>query len=322
MRILPQDLAERWHLELIRRRTVPGVNTHAFAAAPPPSGKPLGPLGRFWTAHSPVPPERAAKALRSMGQKVFLPVFFAFYAAFFGSMISLGLIKEQPQLPFGYLLLPLVWALSGSLLTFVPRRSFRAFHDRPLSPEEIDTLLEKCGDDLEREFLQLVRDAACQPANAETEAAVVTALGAIQKAMERLPAIDLAPLDTAALRAEASTLMEHARQESDSITAASIERRAQAILHRVTANEQSSLLARRSSALRAEIVAQIQALREGVAALQVNSPDFTGLGELAQAAQRVASEAAGVAEARAELEGAISSDAPGTAAVQTLGARA
>jgi hypothetical protein len=172
------------------------------------------------------------------------------------------------------------------------------------------------------EFLLLVRDAAGQPSAPETEEAVVTALRAIQKAMERLPAIQVSPLDAAALRDEASTLFEAARREPDPITAGSIERRAQAILHRVTANEQSSLLARRSSALRAEIMAQIQALREGVAALQVNSPDFTGLGELAQAAQRVATEAAGLAEARAELETSITSDAPQTQAVATVGAHA
>lgn len=317
MRILPQDLAERWHIDLIRRRTLPGVNAQAFAAVPPPSSKPLGLLGRFWTANSPVPPERAAKALRSMGQKVFLPVFFSFYVLLFGGMLSLGAIKEQPNLPIGYLLLPLMLGLSASLTAFLPRRSFRGLHERPLTPDEVDSLLERCHDDLEREFLQLVRDIAFQPANAETEAAVVSALGAIQKAMERLPVIQVNPLDGDSLRAEASTLFDEARREPDRITAASIERRAQAILHRVAANEQSSLLARRSSALRAEIVAQIQALREGVASLQVNAPDFTGLGELAHAAQRVASEAAGVAEARAELECAITSG--GTEEVAEVG---
>jgi hypothetical protein len=257
-----------------------------------------------------------------MPQKIILPMFFSGYAGLMGGGMTLGFLSQHPSAWPAYLVLAGFLTGSGLLATLVPRASFRSAHERPLSPEEVDELLDKCNDDLEREFLHLVRDVACQPANAETEEAVVTALRAIQKAMERLPAIDLAPLDSVGLREEASTLMEAARRESDSITAASIERRAQAILHRVSANEQSSLLARRSSALRAEIMAQIQALREGVAALQVNSPDFTGLGELAQAAQRVASEAAGVAEARAELEGAISSDAPEPAVIQTVGARA
>jgi hypothetical protein len=317
VRIFPQDLSERWHLDLLRRRTIPGINSHAFAAAQPPSDKPLGWLGRFWTAGFPLPPGRAAKAIRCMPQKIILPTVFSLYLGFMGTAISMGFLKESGNPGAAFVVLPLVWSLAALLLTMAPRSSFRNMHQRAISPEEVDGLLEKCQDDLEREFLHLLHDVTCQPANEETETAVVTAIGAIQKAMERLPAIPVSPLDAADLREQASELLESARLEPDTITASSIERRAQAILHRVAANEQSSLLARRSSALRAEIMAQILALREGVAALQVNSPDFTGLGELAQAAQRVASEAAGVAEARAELEGAISSSTPVAAAVAT-----
>ena len=101
-----------------------------------------------------------------------------------------------------------------------------------------------------------------------------------------------------------------------------MERRARAIEHRVASNERSALLARRSTALREEILAQIEALREGIAALSTHAPDFSGLAYLAQTARQVASEAGELASAREELEDSLAGLPRPAAAEEPVRARA
>jgi hypothetical protein len=59
---------------------------------------------------------------------------------------------------------------------------------------------------------------------------------------------------------------------------------------------------RRAHALRAELTAQMDALREGLTGFHVGMADTTLLTHLAEDARRVAAEASAVAQARAELD--------------------
>jgi hypothetical protein len=197
------------------------------------------------------------------------------------------------------------WALIGTLGVVGQRMLFRKFLLQPLNAEEVDEMLESCTEEIDRASLGLARDAVRQSAPAETEANVRAALGAMEAAIRRLPTVQVSVLDATALRAEAVGLLKQAQIEPDRVTAESIERRARAIEHRVAANEQAALLARRSTALREEIVAQIEALREGVAALSTHDPDYSGLAYLAQTARQVANEAGALASAREELDGTL-----------------
>ena len=101
-------------------------------------------------------------------------------------------------------------------------------------------------------------------------------------------------------------LRTEAMRQPDQVISESLERRADAIMRRTEANERSALGVLRTSALCAEIEAQIDALREGIAALDVSygSADHTtasDLASLSESARRVASEATSTADAHVEL---------------------
>ena len=156
-------------------------------------------------------------------------------------------------------------------------------------------------------FLELVRDAVRQPGSAAAEENVREALGSLAAAIERLPPIEAAPLDTAALREEAQALELQAGTEPDRVTAESLERRARALLYSAQTHEHSALMVRRATALRSEIESQITAMREGLMALHTQALDAAGFAELASSAREVATEAVRLAAAREELAAAVES---------------
>jgi hypothetical protein len=214
-------------------------------------------------------------------------------------------------------LLPLYLGTVG--LTFASigigwaRARFRRLLEAPLSAEEVDRLLEKTPGSMDRRFLELVRDAVRQPGSAAAQENVREALGSLAAAIERLPPIETAPLDTAALREEAQALEAQAGTEPDRVTAESLERRARALLYSAQTHEHSGLMFRRAAALRSEIETQMVAMREGLMALHAQALDAAGFAELASSAREVATEAVRLAAAREELAGAVESRPAGTA---------
>jgi hypothetical protein len=135
------------------------------------------------------------------------------------------------------------------------------------------------------------------------EADIRAAVEALGEAIEKLPRVRVEPFDTAALRLEAAQLQQQALTEPDRVTADSISRRADALERRAEAHEHSALLAKRAAALRAEILAQIETLREGLAGHQLEDGvgPTVAFAELSDTARRVAQEASAAAEARQEL---------------------
>lgn len=187
-----------------------------------------------------------------------------------------------------------------------PRASFQSLYKKPLALGEIEGLLDNANnndDELDRAFLTLVRDAVRQTVPPDVENGLRQAIAALAGAIDKLPAVIAAPLDTQVLRAEAAALRAQADAEPDRVTSESLERRADALVRRADASEHSVLLVRRTTALRAEILAQIEALREGLTTFYTGAAgDVAGLTHLADSARRVAGETASVAQARAELD--------------------
>ena len=321
MQIFPQDLGEKWNALLVRQRAVSAGGVRGPARFF--SDRPMGLLGRLWTRGQVADAERADALARAAAPPLFGVTFLSCYFAFIASLITLG-AGSSHHLPAETIavLMGELWVLGGIIGVTGSRALFRKYHQQPLKSEEVEALLDGCTEEVDRAFLGLVRDATRQSAPPETEANVRAALEGLDAAIGKLPAVQVSVLDAVALRAEAASLLEQSRAEPDRVTAESMERRARAIEHRVASNERSALLARRSTALREEILAQIEALREGIAALSTHAPDFSGLAYLAQTARQVASEAGELASAREELEGSLAGLPRPAAAEEPVRARA
>ncbi len=317
MKLFPQHLRDRQHAEIIRRRTyglrgkgeAQGYN---IGAVPLPEPK-IGTLGRIWAKGSGLSEKQAATGLPA------------------ASMSTLGTVWCAPAIVGGVSLLisaitlakhgnvePLVvsTAVTGALsyLSAVPwaRMAFRWCYKAPLAEGEIDHLLENesTATDLEKAYLRLVRDAVRQTADVgeETEVEIQNAIASLGEAIDRLPAVTVVPVDTAALRKEAETLFADALTNPDRVIGESLERRADALLRRADANDRSRLAVQRTAALRSEIEAQIAALQEGIATLGTgygssDSATSENLQHLSESARRLAAEAVSAASARAELDG-------------------
>lgn len=305
MRIYPQDLGPRWHPLSILARTHSLGLINARTLPEPPAPR-MGRLGRLWSRGAGIQPSEAAAALPAAGSVTVFPlIYFWIWTAILGAIpIGMGLHGALPLAEASGLGAALFGA-GGALGLLLPRRLFRRLHEQPLKVEEIEVLLERSMAESDRAFLSLVRDAIRIPDPAHAPEAgenARTAIRALAEALDRLPAVSTEPMDSDAARAEARQLQEQARAETDRVTAESLERQARAVLHRVEAHERSALLAKRSVTLRAEIDAQIAALREGLAALQTEAPDAAGFAFLADAARQVATEAVQLAAAREELD--------------------
>jgi hypothetical protein len=320
MKLFPQHLRDRQHATLIRRRSygLRGKGDYAgtnIDSIPLPEPK-IGLLGRLWAKGSGLTEKQAATGLPA------------------ASMSTLGTVWCPPSIVGGLGILisaivlgkhgniqPLaVTSAATAILTYLSAVPFAkmAFHwcyKSPLAEGEIEQLLEneQTSTELEQAYLRLVRDAVRQTAEVspETEAEVQAAIHSLGEAIDRLPVVNVTPVDTAALRSEAAALQTEALTNPDRVIGESLERRADAILRRADANDRSGLAVRRTAALRAEIEAQIAALREGIATLgtgygTADNATSENLQHLSESARRLATEAISAASARAELDAVVS----------------
>ena len=302
MRIIPKDLGLAWHVRFLLARDSPEK-----VGAEPPEPR-LGVVGRFCCEGTGMD-ERSAAALVPAAKNALTTSFVPLLPAIPLTFLSSVLLFIPLHTPIA--LLPVYLALIGLSAASIgiswARVRFRRLLEAPLTPEEVDRLLEKTPGPMDRRFLELVRDAVRQPGPAAAEKNVREALGSLAAAIERLPPIEAEPLDTAALREEAHSLERQAAIEPDRVTAESLERRARALLNSAQTHEHSALMFRRAAALRSEIESQMVAMREGLVALHSQSLDTAGLAELAHSAREVATEAVRLADAREELAGALGS---------------
>jgi hypothetical protein len=302
MRIVPKDLGLAWHVRFLLGRDSPNkVGTEA----PEPH---LGVVGRFCSERMGLDEKSAAALVPAAKEAIsywFVPLLPAIPVSILGSVA----LMVPMHAPVGVLpvYLGTVGAAFASIGIGWARSRFRRLLEAPIAAEEVDRLLEKTSGSMERRFLELVRDAVRQPGPAGAEENVREALGSLAAAIERLPPIESAPLDTDALREEARALELQAATEPDRVTAESLERRARALLYSAETHEHSEPMFRRAAALRSEIETQITAMREGLAALHAQALDAGGLAELARSAREVATEAVRLAAAREELATAVES---------------
>ena len=312
MKLYPQDLRDDDHMRLVRKRSISaasgGAQTTGVTAydpnAPLPEPK-LGKLGRLWSRGSGMSDHQAAvgnaAAADWTGGSAWLT---AILGPLLPGMLLAILTKKTGLDP------AIAWASFGAMtagcsaLGFGPfaQLAFRNLH-KPIHATEIEGLIKDTQDELDTAYLRLVRDALLTDVPEKAEADIRAAVAALGEAIERLPSVMTEPVDTAALRAEAAQLEQQALLEPDRVTSDSISRRADALERRAQAHEKSALLSKRAAALRAEIQAQVETLREGLAGHQLEEGvgPTIAFAELSETARRVALEASAAAEARQEL---------------------
>lgn len=313
MNLLPVDLGQRRYGTILAERAhaaMAGSRRGPIGGSPPPKpSRPgqkerLGALGRLWTQGTGLDPDTAR-----IGLEATRPLTTGMMVGLVGGSTGflaptlVGLASSQPTVAvvFGTL-----WFMMASVGLSVPAIQFRRINNRPLSANELDSLMPASADDpLERAYLSLVRDAIRQSIPADAEDEVRAAIRTLGEALDRLPpATSPASLDVPALRDEAAAARAKAVTEPDPVISDSLTRRADALTRSADAADRSQLLMRRSQALREEMAAQTESLRLGLSAFYTGATDVATLSRLADSVRGVASEAGSVAAAREELDGA------------------
>ena len=322
MNIYLQDLGNRRQRALLQWRVASLNRTSEgslIAIRPATPGREAGPhlgwLGRLWARGVDCPPEVASAGLEVMrGQNSGMTWGMAGGSIGFW-MPAIGLAASGQHL-IGALMAGVGVAMNAVGL-WVPGYWLRRVCHPPVSAEEAEALNALGQDDLEKAYLRLVLDAVRQSVAPEAADGVRAALQAVGEAIDQLPAVAVPRASVDTLRAEASQAQEEARAEPDPVVAASHERRAEALERSAAAAQRSQLLMRRASALREEMLAQIESLRLGLAGFETASGDVGSLVSLADAVRTVAEEAVSVADARTELDSSLSGT-PTEEAPQTL----
>jgi hypothetical protein len=306
MNLYPQDLRERLHAEVIRRRSNAGqpVTEDVKEDVTPQ----LGRLGRLWSRGLSLTPKQAAVAMPATATTTqsiaWLTQFLSTFLAGFTTMVlaKKGIISS-PQSWEGLALF--AGAMAYPSFVALPRAALKSLYKKPVSVAEVEYLLSKAQTDLERSYLGLLRHAILQPVPDEAQDDVRTAILSLGEAVDALPLIDPAQTNTKLLREEAAVLQSQSAIETDTIIAESLENQAEATLRRADAADRSVQYTRRIAALRKEIAAQIAAVQEDLSTFNSTSGtviDGLSLSHLAEGAQRVATISVNAANARAELD--------------------
>ncbi|MBC8101244.1 MAG: hypothetical protein H7Z41_01470 [Cytophagales bacterium] len=314
MKIFPQDLRESYHGEVIVLRSNYGgaatSETRALTGAHTQTRKPVGRLGRLWLGKLPFTSDQAEMALPASATATQGIAWLSqIMLTGVGGLVAAMLHKN------GVCTVPEAWALTalaGGVLgypSFVlwPRAALKGLYSRPLSVTEVEGLMPRAQTELERAYLGLVRETILQPVPEIAAADVRVAIQALGQAVDALPLVESAPVDTNALRGEAASLRTQARQEGDRIIADSQENRADALERRADSADRSAQYARRIQALQEEIAAQIAATRQDLSAFCADgggaAVNSASLAHLADTGRRIATVAVSAARARAELDG-------------------
>jgi len=310
MNLYPQDLRTRLHAAVISLRAQDVFDlaarltqTASVTNQPAPH---LGRSGRLWARGAHLTEREAAIGLPAASKSIRAAQWDAPFFAAIPVPFSAIFVVASSTLPHWEMLgsaLALLGIVTSLSVTMAPRRAVRRLYEKPLSLLEIDALLPSARDDVDHTYLTLMRAAVQQTVPPGAEAGLRDALRALGRAADSLPPATVAPRDTDTLRRDATAARACASQEQDEVVAASWERQADALERQAAAWDRASLVTRRAHVLRAEVLAQMEALQAGLADFRTNAaPDTALLSALSDNAQRVADEASNVAQARAELE--------------------
>lgn len=310
MELFPHDLRARHHALLIKRRSY-GVRGSATpqgyeGSLEPAPAAPPGWLGKVWAKGSGLTEAQASRALpnSSMGTQGSLWGFGATASFLFGLPLLIAANKSglDPALAWSAWLAATTgaFALGGGPLA---RWALRSVSDKPLVEGELELLVEKAESELEKSYLALVRDAIRTNLPDPPATEVRKSIAALGEALDSLPEVGPSSVDPEALRAEAEGIETLALAETDRVTSDSQSRRAEALRRRAASAERTALAGKRTAALKAEIAAQMEALREGLAALSADtaSTALADLSDLAESVRRVAAEAVSALDAEAEI---------------------
>lgn len=300
MTLFPQDLGQRWHQALLalrhRGKADPGLPTEGASRKP-------SLLDLSLTHGLPLDEKQRATALGEQRQNAGCAMIVSSVMGLFIAMVPLAGAAEGEVPIYVAAMSSMVIAAAGPALgAWLLRNQMRVLH-RGVAVQEVKTLREVARDDLECAFLDLIADSIELRLDPKIRPEVVAAFLGIAEAIERLPRVDAAAVDSTKLREDAALLLQESQAEPDEATAASIRRRAIAHLQQADAADQCRLIGRRSEALREEILAQIQALRTALVTMQSRTDDHGNLTRLAEAARSLAGEAVNVAAARGEVDG-------------------
>ena len=301
MDVYPQNLSSRYHTELVRRRAAKGFAVPNVDEKPP--APKLGMLGRFWAKGAGLTEEQAARAAPAseIGTRP-AGSLSALLGASLSILPAIAVGASNQSLALGcaaYLAL----TAGSAALGYGPlaRRVFRRAH-RALSQNEVEEMIARSQDPLDRAYLELVRDAVRVETAPESAEKVREALEALGAAVEGLPAVVVELQDSDLLREQARELQGRAAAEGDAVVAESLLRQAESIEQRAQSHAMSAVVTRRATVLREEIVAKIAALRDVLAAQQTGVLDTKTLAALSESARSAARESLSAAAASDELE--------------------
>lgn len=310
MNLFPEDLGEKRARALFFRRV--GCQPPVAQGAP----RPIGTWGRLWLGRRAgvLSPEEALASLNAVRWPARLSAVLGLLALpLVVPLLAGGLHHNPPEVLF-YTALDgaWVWLFTTAFPQDIMARQVDAVGERPLTAQEVASLLPLAQDELERAYLTLILDVTRQEVAPAAGADLRPALRALGDAIDGLPAtrvvgIDSPDIMTEVLRRTAQEALAQAQEEHDRVVAASLVRRAEALQRRADATARAGLLTRRFAALRQEMAAQTEALRAGLAAYYTGANDVVDLTRLAEDVRRVAAEAQAITAATEEVDALLTS---------------
>lgn len=267
----------------------------------------LGWLGRLWARGAGSSPEVAAAGLDAM-RGMNYGFTWGLSCGSTGFWVPGALMASSGDPAAGVFMMAIGAIMSG-VGFWLPGYWLRRVCRPPVSAGEVEALHTLAQDELERAYLRLVADAVRQSVAPEAAERVRAALRAVGEAIDQLPAVAMPRANVDTLREEAGRAQAEARAEADAVIAASHERKADALGRSALAAQRAQTLMRRAAALREEMMAQIESLRLGLAGFETASGDVSSLVSLADAVRTVAADSVAVADARSELDAALTTTA-------------
>lgn len=325
MQLYPRDLGDKAHIAVVRFRALGTARVQT-----PPR---VGVLGRLWKRGVSVPSNVAAATLPMLADTS-LPLTTGIITFLGLGATALTFFGHVPPLP--------VWGTAAAGMygaaVAIPHFLFARLHSRPLTHQELEmmkgaatrrlrererpapkmplmrlfqslkgTVPKRPGDELEQEFWTLAQSVLdTGDVSTTVDAELRGVLRALGNGIAALPPVE--PVDSEAATdalTEAETLAARARRDSDPVVTESLLRQADALVEQARALESARRLARRTEILRAELLAQTQAVRALLPSLvrdtHAAANDFSRFASLAASVSSVAGEANSLRAAHEEL---------------------
>ena len=178
----------------------------------------------------------------------------------------------------------------------------------PLTPAQVQDLLARTRDPLEREFLGVALAAVSLPRipEAAAETQVREAIRALGAAIEKLPPSPVPTQSAQKLAGRALSLADEAERETDPVVAATLHRRAETRQRQAQTMALIETLARRTAAMRQELSDQLDSLQTSLAAFRLAGVwSVQEMAEVAAGIQWVAIKANSLAAAQVDMDDAL-----------------